>query len=254
MPFSYEGAQVRVALIDDEPWWVARDLLSILGLANVTEALRGLEQDEFRDHEVSETTENHWRRARMVSESGLYALIFKSRTPAAKRFRRWVTTEVLPEIRRTGAYRSARSAGVVEQPTPRSGSLASRIYAIKAAERSGYLSHAVARSAALQLLDMGEQIDGGLAVASPEERGEMLLAEVLDVVRQSPGITSNGVCGSLPHSRVTVLRTLRQAVEQGAVRVEEASRRRRLHFVAGGDAERSHDIDLPGNRQSAAIS
>ena len=100
--FDFENKNVRVVMKDDNPWWVAKDVCDVLGLVNPSEALKALDEDEL----TSETLRSggQGREMRLVSESGVYALIFRSNKPEAKRFRKWVTSEVLPQIRRTGRY------------------------------------------------------------------------------------------------------------------------------------------------------
>ena len=100
--FDFENKNIRVVMKDDNPWWVAKDVCDVLGLVNPSETLKALDEDEL----TSETLRSggQGREMRLVSESGVYALIFRSNKPEAKRFRKWVTSEVLPQIRRTGRY------------------------------------------------------------------------------------------------------------------------------------------------------
>ena len=100
--FDFENKNVRVVMKDDNPWWVAKDVCDVLGLVNPSEALKALDEDEL----TSETLRSggQGREMRLVSESGVYALIFRFNKPEAKRFRKWVTSEVLPQIRKTGRY------------------------------------------------------------------------------------------------------------------------------------------------------
>ena len=102
-PFAFEDDLVRT-IVDDkgEPWFVAKDVCAILELGNITEALRPLDDDERGS--VTLNTLGGNQDMLTVSESGLYSLIFRSRKPEAKRFKKWVTSEVLPSIRKTGAY------------------------------------------------------------------------------------------------------------------------------------------------------
>lgn len=100
-PFDYEGQEVRVIDIDGEPWWIASDVCVPLGLSNVSQALTGLDGDEKSSITINDGTPGSPIRA-IVSEAGLYSLILRSRKPEAKAFKRWVTHEVLPQIRRTG--------------------------------------------------------------------------------------------------------------------------------------------------------
>ena len=103
LPFHYEGAQIRV-LTDSQgaPWFIAADLCSCLGIRNPSDALSRLDDDE-KGLGSTETLKGQQSLA-TVNESGLYALVLSSRKPEAKRFKRWVTHEVLPAIRRTGSY------------------------------------------------------------------------------------------------------------------------------------------------------
>jgi prophage antirepressor-like protein len=95
---------VRSLIVDGEPWWVARDILDVLGVKNPTEAMRGLDEDEFSTTEVVDTAGKRQPTAYVVNEPGLYSLILRSRKPQAKAFKRWITHEVIPAIRRTGRY------------------------------------------------------------------------------------------------------------------------------------------------------
>lgn len=101
--FDFENKNVRVVMKDDNPWWVAKDVCDVLSLGNPSEALRALDDDERNTLRISEGIRGN-PEMNIVSESGVYALIFRSNKPEAKRFRKWVTSEVLPQIRRTGRY------------------------------------------------------------------------------------------------------------------------------------------------------
>ncbi|QAY12962.1 anti-repressor Ant [Mycobacterium phage JewelBug] len=104
VPSADEGgliinAEVRVVSIDGEPWFVAADVCRILGIQNPTDALKSLDNDERASFNLGPSTS-----ANIVNEPGLYSLILRSRKPEAKVFKRWITHEVLPTIRKTGAY------------------------------------------------------------------------------------------------------------------------------------------------------
>ncbi|MDB1547619.1 phage antirepressor KilAC domain-containing protein [Bifidobacterium adolescentis] len=109
--FDFKGASLRT-LTDEagEPWFVAKDACDILELNNVTEALRPLDDDEKSNFRNSEVAQNGGRAPLIISEPGLYKLIMRSRKPEAHEFQRWVTHEVLPQIRRTGGYIPATDA------------------------------------------------------------------------------------------------------------------------------------------------
>lgn len=99
--FDYNGAEIRVLTKDGEPWFVAKDICAVLGIQNVTQAVQRLEDDE---HSMFDIGCSGGPERNVVNESGLYALILRSDKPEAKKFRKWVTQEVLPSIRKTGAY------------------------------------------------------------------------------------------------------------------------------------------------------
>lgn len=106
--FNFQSHDVRTVTDENgEPWFVAKDVCDVLEIQNPTDALKSLEEDERM---TLDNTEGHSGKRggaqffNVVSESGLYALIFKSRKPEAKAFRKWVTAEVLPTIRKTGGY------------------------------------------------------------------------------------------------------------------------------------------------------
>lgn len=103
--FGFDGMSLRATDRDGMAWFVAQDACALLGLGNTSQALSKLEEDE-KGIISSDTLGGH-QQLLIVSESGLYALIFRSRKPEAKRFRKWVTQEVLPTIRKTGHYELA---------------------------------------------------------------------------------------------------------------------------------------------------
>ena len=101
--FKYtESHQIRTTVIDGEVWFVAKDVCDVLGLADVTSALRTLDEDEKLVRKISGA--GQIREMATVSEPGLYKLIMRSTKPQAKDFTRWVTHTVLPSIRQTGMY------------------------------------------------------------------------------------------------------------------------------------------------------
>lgn len=99
-PFDFKGNQVRI-LTDKkgEPWFVAKDVCEVLGHSNASMALERLDNDERSKFNLGRQGETN-----IVNEAGLYALVLGSRKPEAHEFKRWVTHEVLPSIRRHGVY------------------------------------------------------------------------------------------------------------------------------------------------------
>jgi prophage antirepressor-like protein len=102
-----DNQEIRVILIDNEPWFVAQDTCKILDLIDVSMSLQKLDDDEKLTVKILQSGQR--RDMRIVNESGLYALVLKSYKPQAKAFRKWITSEVLPQIRKTGIYQSTNS-------------------------------------------------------------------------------------------------------------------------------------------------
>ena len=105
-PKMYKGKPVRTIKNQNGLWFVAKDVCDILELTNPSEALKALDDNEKSSLRISEGTSPKGGNPNMnvISESGLYALIMRSNKPEAKKFRKWVTSEVLPSIRKTGRY------------------------------------------------------------------------------------------------------------------------------------------------------
>lgn len=102
MSYQFEEALVRVVMVADDPWFVANDLARVLGYSATAVMTRLLDEDEKGTHVVR--TLGGEQEHTIISESGMYAVVLKSRRAEAKRFRRWVTGEVLPSLRKTGKY------------------------------------------------------------------------------------------------------------------------------------------------------
>ena len=101
--FNFSGQDVRIITINDEPWFVGKDVADILGYSNSRKALSDHVDDEDKGVTKSDTLGGN-QNITIINESGLYSLILKSKKPEAKQFKRWVTSEVLPTIRKHGAY------------------------------------------------------------------------------------------------------------------------------------------------------
>ena len=106
IPFSFESHSIRAINKDGDIWFVASDVCAVLELSNVTMALQNLDDDEAALSIIEVRSENgvsQKREVNIINESGLYALVLRSRKPEAKKFRKWVTSEVLPSLRKTGS-------------------------------------------------------------------------------------------------------------------------------------------------------
>ena len=98
----YKDHQVRIVERDGGPWFVAKDVCEVLGISKYRDAVTRLDSDEGCP--VLVDTPSGKQEMIAVNEPGLYSLILRSRKPEAKAFKRWVTHDVLPSIRKTGAY------------------------------------------------------------------------------------------------------------------------------------------------------
>ena len=108
--FNFNGNQVRTVLIDNEPYFVGKDVAKILGYANTRDALSKHVDTEDKNSVVIRDGNKGNPNQVVINESGLYSLILSSKLPAAKEFKRWVTKEVLPSIRKNGAYLTVEKA------------------------------------------------------------------------------------------------------------------------------------------------
>lgn len=107
--FNFNGNQVRTVLIENEPYFVGKDVADILGYERSDNAIRNrVDTEDKLTHHISASGQR--RNMYIINESGLYSLILSSKLPAAKEFKRWVTKEVLPSIRKNGAYLTMEKA------------------------------------------------------------------------------------------------------------------------------------------------
>ncbi|MED4676785.1 Bro-N domain-containing protein [Bacillus nitratireducens] len=98
---SEEFGKIRTVMQDGETWFIAKDICDTLGLSDTNKALLALDDDEKNKHEQYSGS---GRKPMIINESGMYSLVLKSRKPQAKAFKKWITSEVLPMIRKTGGY------------------------------------------------------------------------------------------------------------------------------------------------------
>ena len=119
--FNPSNQPIRVEMIDNEPWFVAKDICEALTIEKYRDAVSRLDDDE-RGSVVVDTLGGK-QSMTAVNESGLYNLIFQSRKAEAKVFRKWVTSEVLPSIRKTGRYEMRPKQGCAQKRRARRGEL-----------------------------------------------------------------------------------------------------------------------------------
>ncbi|KIQ93866.1 putative phage-encoded protein [Anoxybacillus thermarum] len=101
--FTYSGSQVRTIIKDDEVWFVAKDVCDILNHSNHKMAVSRLDEDEVNKVYLIDSL-GRQQQTTVVNEAGLYSLILTSNKPEARQFKRWITHEVIPTIRKTGGY------------------------------------------------------------------------------------------------------------------------------------------------------
>ena len=108
--FNFESHEVRTLLINDEPYFVGKDVTEILGYKNPRDAIQKHVDDEDKNSVAIRDGNKGNPNQTVINESGVYALIFGSKLPIAKKFKHWVTSEVLPQIRKSGAYLTDKKA------------------------------------------------------------------------------------------------------------------------------------------------
>lgn len=110
--FNFENHEVRSLLVDDEPWFVGKDVAEILSYSNTRKALTDHVDDEDKmDGVTIRDSIGRNQKPVLINESGLYCLVLSSKLPSAKKFKRWVTSEVLPALRKTGQYQVKELSG-----------------------------------------------------------------------------------------------------------------------------------------------
>lgn len=106
--FNFESHEVRTLLIENEPWFVGKDVSDTLGYQNGSRDInRHVDEEDRIKTMIFDGNQN--KETIVINESGVYALIFGSKLPSAKKFKHWVTSEVLPQIRKTGSYKMPRT-------------------------------------------------------------------------------------------------------------------------------------------------
>lgn len=215
--FDFHGATVRV-LADDEPWFIAKDICDVLGI-DTNHIREGLDNDEITNLRNTEVWNQPGRAPLIISEAGFYKLVLRSRKPVAKEFQRWVTHEVLPAIRRDGAYVAA--TGEEDDET-----LMAR--ALQAAQRALARRDRKLRDAQKQLEAQAPKVLFADAVAASD--GTCLVGELAKMLTQAgytigqnrlfAKLRDEGFLGKTGSNRNV---PLQQYVEQGLFRIKETA-------------------------------
>ncbi len=192
LSYQFEEAPVRVVMIAGDPWFVASDLAKALGYRSANDLTRNLHDDERGTHVVR--TPSADQDMNIISESGMYAAIFKSRRTEAERFRKWVTATVLPSIRKTGRF---ELDGYAPAPLPSdhdTSTLGARVAVVREARRLYGMKGA--RSIWLQL-----GLPQPIADAVPSADGDPWAERVRDYLSSRNETTTEQVahaCGIRP--------------------------------------------------------
>lgn len=117
VPFNFKSHAIRTVVRDDEPWFVAADVCAALGYANSRDAIASHLDDDEKGVAISDTLGGD-QSLTIISESGLYALVLRSRKPEARKFAKWVTKEVLPSIRKRGSYQTGAQPPAIQRFRP----------------------------------------------------------------------------------------------------------------------------------------
>lgn len=116
IPLHFEAANIRMVILNGVPWWVGIDVTAALGIVKAHQALAGLSDYERGTYSIG--TPSGDQEMIIINESGFYSLLFKSRKPVAAQFKRWLTCEVLPSIRKHGSYPPPPAIDTTALPAP----------------------------------------------------------------------------------------------------------------------------------------
>ena len=216
VPFDFDGNAVRV-ITDDAgaPWFVAADVCAALGISRTDDGVSRLDDDEKGTGSIR--TPGGDQQMTTVNESGLYSLVLGSRKPEAKRFKKWVTSEVLPTIRKTGAYAVAGVAPTGDEL---------KLSLLESAVRRGLVSAPAAESAALRIIGVDaepipptpvpEQITTPTRVAAVDTKLAARRASRASLFALKPSLTLSAY-----GKNRTALPTLRVSLEEAAEWIDE---------------------------------
>lgn len=183
VPFDFQGHNVRVVIIDGEPWWVIVDVCKALEIENTYQVAQRLENEDTRQARVLDARGIE-QNANVVNEAGLYEIIIRSDKPNAKPFRRWVVKDVLPSIRKTGKFE-------IEQKD-----LTPAEYLLAQAQRFVEMERATRELAVQQGYQRNLIDDLNARVAGIEQRTDWLTALAFAIMMKLPD-TSNKFCQKL---------------------------------------------------------
>ena len=190
--FVYGDQQVRVVERDGMPWFVATDLARVLEYRDSANLVRGLDEEDARTHIVS--TSAGPREALVVSEGGLYTILVRARTERARPFRRWVTHEVLPQIRKTGEYTS-------QPQVPQSLPEALRAYAREVEAREAMEAYAKELEPKGEAYDAFLSGDGTYSIGNVAKMHGLSQNRLFALMRSAGVMIAKGAMRNTPYQR-----------------------------------------------------
>lgn len=192
--FQYAGQQVRTVIVDGDPWFVAADVATILDLGNPRSSLALLDEDERGVHTVD--TLGGPQSVTTINEPGLYSLILRSRKPEARAFKRWITHDVLPTIRKTGRYGSDVD---MLAALPSSKLL---MLAAEAAERAEAAEHELEEARPkVEAYDAFMDADGTYAVGAVAKMLGLSQNKLFDLLRNHGVLIGKGAMRNTPYQQ-----------------------------------------------------
>ncbi len=220
--FNFHQHQLRGALIDQQPWVVAKDLCETLGLTNSRDVVRRtLDAEEWTVYEIH-TPSRGKVRMQVVNESGVWALVIKSRKPEAKAVRKWLTSEVIPALRSTGSYTMPEAKEVTQPLANPVGAAPAKAKALPGGLPAGVLD---ARGIPCTLVKL---LSGEVRMVGLEGKQWYSLRDVMQCVGR-PALSAHATAGTMPAGHKAMIRLYGSAaagwfVDETGVRLLAGSR------------------------------
>lgn len=221
---SPDFGDIRTMTIDSEPWFVGKDVASALGYSNARDAIQKHVDDEDKlTSQIATAGQN--RNVIVINESGLYSLILSSKLPGAKKFKRWVTSDVLPALRKTGRYNIVTAPVAAEQRVLTTDDYlkAASIVATCRNERLPYVMHYLTQGGfeAPRFADVGSDPgDSALAIRLIMDAKAIYgmdnaqIGRIVGLDRVQISRYANGQCGMGAQRAARVVRQLTDALSQ----------------------------------------
>ena len=182
VPFSFDGENVRVIVKGGEPWFALTDVCRVLDIANSRDAASRLDDDEKDDVGITDAI-GRQQQSTIISEPGLYSLVLTSRKPEAKRFKKWVTADVIPSIRKTGSYGAPDVMQALGDPATLRGLLGT--YAERVIALEGKVQEQAPKVAALERI---AEASGSMCITDAAKTLQVLPHKLFAYLRQNQWI------------------------------------------------------------------